>query len=164
MSLSDQADWDGIQMESAAVGARTRRRRWRIDGVQYVSEGEALLARLLIFMDIPFTPDVPILLRREDGRAPSILYVPDFILDRAAYIWSWPNGRREVIHGLEVKGSTRPLPGVGRPVKKSYRRTLGKIIRLRQERNINVLLLTDREVRRYFRHGRLPLRPLPEAR
>lgn len=164
MSLCDQADWDGLTLESADVGARTRRRRWRVGGVQYTTEGEAVLARLLIYMGVNFTPDVPIMLLPERSGDAVSLYVPDFVFDREPYVWHWPNGGRSVIHGLEVKGATRPQAGSAKPAKKSFRRTERKIERLRLQRNIVILLLTDREVLRYFERGRLPMKPLAESR
>jgi hypothetical protein len=138
----DTADWTGIEMCSIDVGGGVKNSRWSWNGVHYVTEGEFDLAKLLTAIGIPFTPNVAIVLR---DAAPYGAFVPDFVFNARSYVW---RGDR-VIHGFEVKGRITP-------------KAVEKARLLFEQRGISILLLTDRQVKRFARAGRLPLLPLQE--
>ena len=151
---SDRADWRGIVMRSVNVGGRNpKSKRLRFDGYNYVTEGEVILARLLTDMGVPFTPDVQTVTEDPDHGNREVIFVPDFILNQRAYLWTNEDGTTEIVHGLEAKAARS-----GRFTRKD----LNKVELLRQQRGIHVKLLSIADIKRYERRGSLPLSPLEE--
>jgi len=150
----DAADWSGVPLKSHDVGTRANRKHsYPFGGVCYATEGEMLLAKLLIEMGVPFTPNVQFVLKPPPGRRSrtDVIFVPDFIFNKQAYIWTDENGREELIHGLEAKGmNPDQFTAKGR----------AKVRLLRETRGINVRLISTKEIRAYLRSGTLPMRPL----
>lgn len=146
--LRDTARWDGIEVASIDVGARNKPRSLFFNGIHYATKGEWQLAQLLTSMEVPFTPDVPFTLELPTGRGRR--FVPDFIFDRAAYVWC---ARRKplLIHGIEAKGKTRNG--------NFSDRALENVALLKKQYGIVVLLLSNSQIKHYFTKGRLPLRP-----
>ena len=139
----DEADWSGIKFESVSVGAKGI---YRFRGYSYVTPGELAIARRLHTRGIAFTPDVFIRLSNPNPRSSlPFVYVPDFIFNGQAVIWTDAEGHEELIHGLEIKfrkkGGAFPPKGI---------RKTGKLF---EQREIRVLLLGELEARE--------LRPLP---
>ncbi len=157
MRHRDEARWEGVALVSKDVGTRNKPARWRIGGVQYATEGEAMLAQLLIAMGIPFTPNVSFQVEfpRRSGKKRE--FVPDFVFDRQAFVWCGPHGET-LIHGIEAKGAGN-TPGSRRPARKAMARARFKIRLLQEQRSIVIKLLTDAEIKRFFEKGKLPLRP-----
>ena len=158
--LEDHADWTGINIKRSVVCGKPNRKKGpsmlelTVDGVVYATEGEAILARLLAKLGIAFTPNVRICLKTpDDAKRPEVLYVPDFIFDRQAYVWRNDDGTKEVIHGIECKGEHRreaTAKGRGRD----------KVRLLRQQRGINVKILSTDEIRVFAQAGALPMKLL----
>ncbi len=151
--LIDEADWNGIVMRSTKVCTGTKKNAHLVlDGQQYATEGELIVARLLTAAGVPFTPNVQFELAADErGRRKHMLYVADFIFNRDAFIWTNPDGSQEIVHGIEAKGLW--------PDKKQK---AGKKVRaLKRQRNINVKLLSTMELREMEKKGGLPLEPLP---
>jgi len=157
MTHRDEANWEGVALVSKDVGTRNKPARWRIAGIQYATEGEAMLAQLLIAMGIPFTPNVSFEMEFPRRSGTKREFVPDFVFNRQAFIWCGPHGET-LIHGIEAKGAG-PTPRSRRPAKNAYSRARLKIQLLQEQRGIVIKLLTDGEIRRYFEKGKLPLRP-----
>lgn len=152
--LVDKANWDGVVLKSTNVGGTAKGARGLlVNGVQYVTEGEAVLARLLADLEIPFTPNVKFVLKGVPGtkNGHDVIYVPDFIFDRQAFIWRNEDGSEEVVHGIECKG----LHPRRCRVKGSE-----KVRLLRLQRGINVKMLSTDEIREFARSGQLPMAPL----
>ncbi len=136
----DQADWSDIALKSVSVGAKGV---YSFRGFSYVTPGELAVARILHMKGIKFTPDVFIKLPNSSGLP--FIYVPDFIFNGQAVIWSNSDGSEELIHGLEIKHRTKG--GVFPP--KGVRKTNT----LYERRKIRVRLLCEHEARQ--------TRPLP---
>ncbi len=152
--LVDDANWDGIILKRTNVGGTSKGdRALLVNGVQYVTEGEAILARLLADLGIPFTPNVKFVLKASPGSkgGQDVIYVPDFIFDRRAYLWRNEDGSVEMIHGIECKG-----------LHPRRCRTKGaeKVRLLKTQRGINVKMLSTDEIRSFARSGRLPMTPI----
>ena len=150
----DEADWSGVKLESVNVAGGKPNPQFIHNGNCYVTEGEWLLAQALDAQGVPFTPNVRFVLKpsktaRGERTPRDSIYVPDFIFNKQAYIWTDPDtGEEELIHGLEAKGSRR-RQGHG------YR----KINLLWQSRRIRVKLLSAPDIKRLIAAGGLPLRP-----
>jgi hypothetical protein len=151
-SLRDEADWDRVVLHSVEVGSRNKTAKLVFEGYHYATKGELQLAQLLTGMGIPFVPDVPFTLERDDGR--TRLFVPDFIFERTAYVW-YGRRRPTLIHGIEAKGKTRNGDFSDR-AKENVRL-------LREQFGLNVLLLSNSQIKHYFTKGRLPLKPNPPS-
>jgi len=153
--LVDQANWDGVILRSTNVGGTAKNNgSMLVNGVQYVTEGEAVLARLLLRLGIPFTPNVKFVLKAGPGTKDrrDVIYVPDFIFNRVAYVWRNEDGTEEVIHGIECKG-----------LHPRRCRTKGsEKVRLLGERyGIRIKMLSTDEIKAFARRkGGLPMRPL----
>ncbi|OGL74553.1 hypothetical protein A3C96_04045 [Candidatus Uhrbacteria bacterium RIFCSPHIGHO2_02_FULL_60_10] len=144
MHHRDHACWDGIQLVSTDVTGGKRDDSMIVDGYQYVTACEAMLAQMLIGMKIPFTPNVSfdVVMR---GGAITRAFVPDIVFNCRAFLWR--DSRTEtLIHGLEAKG-------------RNHSRTNRKIRLLAEQRGIVIKLLNNGQIRRLFRTGILPLRP-----
>jgi len=150
----DPAVWDGIDIKSTNVGGRKKdNSSLSFNGVQYVTEGEVLLARLLTAMRVPFTPNVKIVLKpsKSAKTKQAVIYVPDFIFNKKAFVWRNENGTEEMVHGIEAKGlHPRQKTAKGRE----------KVRLLREQRGINVKMLSTDEIRAFSRAGGLPMTPL----
>jgi len=159
----DAADWTGIPMVSANVGARPRKHPFNVDGKIFVTEGEYRLALMLKAMGIANTPNVRIPVPR-NGKDRT--FIPDVTLDRVPYLWTatTPNFVRKrtpykpedwsggpiLIHGFEAKSTN--IPSETRSHIKHARRLYGVIY----------IILTKDEIDHYFLSGKgLPLLPLP---
>ena len=149
--IVDAADWDGVDLVSVNVGA-IKNARNRYQGFQYATEAEAMLAELLTRMRIPFTPNVFFSLARNSAGGNSRCFVPDFVFDKRAFLWHGGTGQRELIHGIEAKGAA---PGRFPP------RALEKVRLLCEQRRIVIKLLTNVEIRAFYRAGALPMYPKP---
>lgn len=145
--MEDSASWDGISVRSISVGARKVGRVNFYKGYYYANEYEVLLARLLVRMRIPFTPDVKMCVRYDDGRTG--YFVPDFIFDKHAYIWTTPQGKTRLIHGIEAKG----LTSAGDFPEKAKRR----IRLLEEQRGIRIWLMCNKMIKRWYGRGYLPI-------
>lgn len=145
--MEDSANWDGISVRSVSVGARKVGRVNLYRGYYYANEYEVLLARLLVRMRIPFTPDVKMYIRYDDGMTG--YFVPDFIFNKRAYIWTTPQGKTRLIHGLEAKG----LTSQGDFAEKARTR----IRLLEEQRRICIRLISNAAIQRYHKRGHLPL-------
>ncbi len=147
--LVDDANWDGIILKRTNVGGTSNcDRALLVNGVQYVTEGEALMARLLADLRIPFTPNVKFVVR---SATRDVVYVPDFIFDRRAYRWRNDDGTEEIIHGIECKGLHR---------RRGETKRTEKVRLLKEQRGINVKVLSTDEIRLFVRYGRLPMVPV----
>jgi hypothetical protein len=150
----DPAIWDGIDIKSTNVGGRKKdNSSLYFNGVQYVTEGEVLLARLLTAMRVPFTPNVKIILKppRSAKTNQDVIYVPDFIFNKKAFVWRNEDGSEEIVHGIEAKGlHARQKTAKGKE----------KVRLLREQRGINVKMLSTDEIRCFSRDGGLPMAPL----
>jgi len=155
MAHRDRANWDGIQFVSTVVGPPREDPSLWVAGYCYQTEGEALLAQLLISMGIDFTPNVKFVLKRSERKSGPQIVVPDFIFNGRAYLWCSPSGET-LIHGLEAKGKTPPNQPEGLP---------GKYKLLMTERHIILRILGIKDIQKYFSEkGKLPIRPLdPEG-
>lgn len=138
-----EADWDGIKLESYRVGAEHDLRH-KFAGVQYVNADECALARLLTSMDIPFTADVKLIMKRPGGGTRQ--YVPDFIFDKREYVWTETG---LIVHGLEAKVASK---GRFSP------RSIENRDLLYAQRGIMIKLISGKEIREWFNRGRLPLK------
>ena len=149
--LADKANWNGVIFKSTDVGAGTNSKTHLIyKGIQYATEGEFLLARLLIKMKVPFTPNVKLLLKRPGER--DVIYVPDFLFNKLAFVWrDEATGQEEVVHGLEAKGLN---PNHFSSKAKE------KVALLKASRGINVRLVCTKQIRAWLAAGTLPMRPL----
>jgi len=150
----DPADWTGVSVKSTDVGGHSKKGlSLVVDGVQYATKGEAIMARLLLDLGIAFTPNVKFVLKAAPGsKTPrSVVYVPDFIFDKKAFIWRNEDGSEEIVHGIEAKGAH-----AGHFTPKGRE----KVRLLRSQRGINVKLMSEDEIREFARQGALPMRPL----
>lgn len=153
--LVDEANWDDVVIRSTNVGGNSKKNNGglRVNGVQYVTEGEAVLAKLLLALKVAFTPNVKFVLRAPSGakNRRDVIYVPDFIFNKRAYVWRNADGSEEIVHGIECKG-----------LHPRQCKTKGgeKVRLLRQQRGINVKMLSTDEIKDFARAGRLPMRPL----
>lgn len=156
MPLTDRADWSGIEIKVHPVGTDGNQRYAHLiyDGRQYATEQEVMVAELLTRMGVPFTPNVrfefpapPRFAKRQVSH-----FVPDFVFDRKAFIWTDPDGSEELIHGLEVKGTSK---GKKRFAKWAREKADG----LKKHRSIVIKLISNDEARQYFEQKRLPIRP-----
>ena len=149
--LVDNAEWNGISLKSTDVGAGTSSKTHLIyKGIQYATEGEFLLAKLLHKMKVPFTPNIKFVLKRSGQR--DVIYVPDFIFNKLAFVWrDEVTGEEEVVHGLEAKG-----------LNASYFSTKAreKVALLKANLGINVKLVSTKQIRAWLAAGTLPMRPL----
>lgn len=141
---TDDADWSGYDLKSN----RIKHGKYLFAGYPHVTVGEQALARLLTRQGIPYTPDVRFTFRDETGRR-GVVFVPDFVFNKTAYIWEGIRGRRFLIHGIEVKRASR-----GYFRKKEVR----KVKLLKWRRGINILLMSHRQIRYFGLRGKLPLR------
>ena len=82
---------------------------------------------------------------KPDGRC---IFVPDFIFNRRAYVWSDESGE-QLLHGLEAK---RAKSGC------FSSRAKKKVKLLKEQRGINVKLLSEADIRHYCQLGALPMR------
>lgn len=150
--LVDQADWSKVSLESTNVQGRSKRRHVH-NGISYATEGERLLAELLDQQGVPFTPNVKFVLgftQKGEKTPRGKIFVPDFIFNKQAYVWTDPDtGEEEVIHGLEAK-NRRPHQHAHNP----------KTRLLWARRRIRVRIISTQEIRDYIASGGLPLRPL----
>ena len=127
----DEADWTDVAFESVDVGVRPEF-GFEHNGYLYATEGELILAQLLDKQDISYTPDVRVEFEqscngKKKKRAKKAAYVPDFVFNGQAFIWTDPKtGAEELIHGLEAKAR-----------KLQY----GKAQRLKVSRFINIKIL-----------------------
>lgn len=145
--LADGANWTGLELCSVVVGGAGKNgTAFRFQGVDYVTQGEFFMARLLVELGLAFTPNVRFHLTDSKGR--KVIYVPDFILNRQAYVWD----DREVIHGFEAKC----VLGGGDFTEKAKR----KVRLLKEQYGIAVKLITDEQIKEFFLAGMLPIRPL----
>lgn len=155
----DDADWNGIELISTKVGTGGKHERnpevLEFGGYRYASPEERMLAELLSASGIAFTPDVSFGL--DTLHQKERIFVPDFIFDRQAYIWSGQRADRRsnapsvLIHGIEAKG----MNGKG----EFSARAKENVALLWQTRRIKVLLLANEDIHRYYAEGSLPLRP-----
>ncbi len=151
MAHRDRANWEGIQFVSTVVGPPRQDASLWVAGYCYQTEGEALIARLLVAMGVSFTPNVKFVLHPHGHRGGSHIVVPDFIFNGRAYLWCSPTGET-LIHGLEAKGRTPPNQPDGLP---------GKYKQLMTERRVIVRIVGLKDIRKYFyEKGKLPIRPL----
>lgn len=136
--LTDNADWTGIDMNSVGVVGQTH--GYEYHGYRYVTPGEVAVARLLDLMGVPFTPDVFIKVKTPlwPGRLP-LVYVPDFVLNGRAYVWTEADGSRELIHGFEVKQRSRDGDYPARGMR--------KIAALREAKGIRIKILDELWIR-----------------
>jgi len=139
----DEADWTGVSFTSIDVGAGCKRKKYMFGDYHYSTRGELQLAMLLHEMGIAFTPDVLIPLELPNGKPRN--FVPDFIFGGHVYLWRGRN-HPTPIHGIEVKGKG------GR--RDFSPRALETIALLRSQRNINILLLSDAQIKSYFNRPR----------
>ncbi len=149
-TFHDRADWDGIALESFDVGAGNKPKSLSFEGYQYATQGEVRVARILKQMGIAFTPDVRIRLETPDGR--DRFFVPDFVFDRKPYIWT-ARGKQRLIHGIEAKGKTRGGS--------FSEKALENVRLLEQQRGIVILLLSNSQIKGYWKKMALPLHPIP---
>ena len=147
-TFHDSADWNGIALESVDVGAGNKPKSLTVDGYQYATQGEMRLATILAHMGIAFTPDVRIQLSAADGR--ERFFVPDFVFDRQPFIWT-ARGKRKLIHGIEAKGKTRA--GV------FSEKALENVRLLQEQRGIAILLLSNSQIKHFWKKMKLPLHP-----
>jgi len=147
-NLTDNADWTGIDMDSVGVVGKTHGYEYR--GYMFVTPGEVAVARLLDLMGVPFTPDVFIKVKTSlwPGRLP-LVYVPDFVLNRRAFVWTDEDGSRELIHGFEVKQRSRDGDYPARGMR--------KITVLREAKGIRIKILDELWIRD---QNCLPIMPL----
>jgi hypothetical protein len=136
-------DWSEVRFETVDLGVARHNRRLRFKGVWYATQEESTVAKILTLMRIPFTPNVEIRIPGEAGSRGQT-FVPDFIFDGAAYLWQG----REVIHGIEAKNGKVPP------------KTVEKVALLARRLGIRVKVLRHRDIARFVRRGRFPLRPL----
>jgi len=153
--LADNANWNGVSFKSTDVGAGTGSKTHLIyKGIQYATEGEFLLAKLLTKMKVPFTPNVQFVLKRQSPRKGQrdVIYVPDFLFNKLAFVWrDEETGQEEVIHGLEAKGLN--------PDHFSSK-AKEKVALLKANFGINVKLVSTKQIRAWLAAGTLPMRPL----
>ncbi|MEA3249458.1 MAG: hypothetical protein U9Q03_03810 [Patescibacteria group bacterium] len=139
-TLTDDADWSGILMVSVGVVGKSSGIKY--GKYRYVTPGEVAVARLLDSMGVPFTPDVSIKVFHPDwSDTMPMVYVPDFIFDKRACIWTDRDGGREIVHGIEVKHRTRKsgmFPAKG----------LKKIAVLRKAKGINIKIVDELTVQK----------------
>lgn len=122
------------------------------NGYQYCTNGEYRMATLLDKQGIAFTPDVQFCFRN-DARC----IVADFVFNKDEYLWTGV-GPQQVIHGIEVKGKIDgKRGGIFKPA------AVEKIELLKKERGINILLLSNAQVRVYWARGELPLKLIKKA-
>ncbi|MDD5251236.1 MAG: hypothetical protein PHT12_01210 [Patescibacteria group bacterium] len=153
-TLVDRANWRGVIVESEAVNGGSVDPRLRHEGVQYVTEGELLLAKLLCQMSVAFTPNVKFLLAPSGNKPPRgrirfvpVIYVPDFVFNRLGLIWTNEDGTTEIVHGLEAKS-----------VRSHFKpQALRKARLLAEQRSIHIKLLSETDIRRYAALGTLPI-------
>lgn len=139
----DDANWTDIEFNSIMI----KNGRYPYNGYPHVTVGEQMLARLLTRQGIPYTPDVRMTFRDESGKW-GVTFVPDFVFNRYSFVWCSEKGRQFLIHGIEVKRASRGFfPG----------KTIRKARLLRNEKNINILLLSHKQIRQYTMRGGLPL-------
>ena len=150
--LVDQANWSKVSLKSTNVQGKSRN-RFVYDGYSYATEGEMLLAELLDRQGIPFTANVKFVLDftpKGEKTPRGTIFVPDFIFNKKAYVWTDPvTGEEEVIHGLEAK-NRRPHQHAHNP----------KTRLLWTRRRIRVRIISTQEIRDFIASGGLPLRPL----
>lgn len=149
--LVDTARWPHPQLKSLRIGKReTGNPDYFFDGVQYVTEGECLLAKTLKAMGVPFTPNVQFYLYpvRPPPAGEPRGFTPDFVFNQRAYVWTNPDGTQEVIHGIEAKG---------RSISTKHQRKADQLFRAY---GIRIRLLTTPEIRVYWTIGMLPILPL----
>lgn len=146
-SFVDHADWDGVDIRSVDVGGGKKKSpKFTHAGNRYVTRGEHLIAIMLHRMGIAFTPNVrfDLTVHGEDRN-----FVPDFIFDRAAWLWHGSDGPL-LIHGLEAKGRT------------ANSRTRQNYAALYRQRGIRVHIIFEKEILESHRRARLlPLSRLP---
>lgn len=156
MLLKDSADWTGINLAPYdAASNRGRPTALEYGGYRYATLGEWMLAQILIGQKVPFTPEVGIEIaipaaERVGKEKERKTYVPDFVLDRRAYLW-FENGHGiELIHGFEAKGA-----------QEGYfpRRAIKYVRLLREQRGINIKLLSEPQIKRFYeKNVRLPIK------
>lgn len=145
---TDVADFSGVALVSVDVGRKAKPARWQHRGYQYSTEGEHQLAVLLDAMGVPFLPDVSFALPPEDGRPRR--YVPDFVFCGHAWLWVKRRDRVKLVHGFEAK-------------RRVTERAKENASALWRTRHIRVLILSDEEIARFYRHhlAHPDLPPLP---
>jgi hypothetical protein len=140
----DDADWTDIEM----VSIRNEGGKFDFNGYPHVTIGEQMLAELLTGQGIPYTPEVRMTFRDENGRH-GVTYVPDFVFNKTAYVWEGIRKQQFLIHGIEVKRASRGFFS-------------GKAIRLvrllKSGRRITILLMSHRQIEHWRQVGHLPLR------
>lgn len=159
MPLADRADWSGIEIKVCPVGTDKNRKLFAhlvYDGRQYATEYEVMAAKLLTKLGAVFTPNVsfefpapPRFTRRRTSR-----FVPDFVFNKKAYIWTDPDGTEQLIHGIEVKGASKR-----RGKKRFAKWAVEKIDGLRKHRGIVIKLVSNDDIEVFSKQGRLPMRP-----
>jgi hypothetical protein len=128
----------------------------KFDGIHYSTLTELLVAQMLTLQKVRFTPNVLIQLglMPVPGRKfldQPVIFVPDFIFNKDEYLWTWPDGATEVIHGIECKGLTR---------KASHKDgNLHKVHLLDRERRIHLVVISEEETLEFQSAGGLPLVP-----
>ncbi len=144
MALRDEADWQGISFVSTNVVGSLRKKSLVVDGYQYATEEEAMLAEMLLQQGIQFTPNVSFGIVMPTRGGATVPFVPDFIFNGRAYVWS-DNDGEILVHGLEAKGKKGKTQ---------------KVSLLFAQRRVRVLLLRNPVIRRFHDSGNpLPLRP-----
>ncbi len=153
----EDPDWSGVDLQSVGVGGKT----WfTFDGYKYCTPGEMILAKLLKERLVPFTADVRFEMKDDnpEARRSKVIYAPDFIFDRTAWLWTEEDGTSFVIHGLEVKahkpeGGSRMSGLPSDAAKRMYK----KQALLYKRRRIVVIIVSEAEVEAWERDGNLPI-------
>jgi hypothetical protein len=149
-------DWRGIRLVSQDLGSKLNHKlaHLQFDGIQYATLTELLVAQMLTLQKVRFTPNVLIhlgLVPVPGHKFPDqpVIYVPDFILNKDEFLWTWPDGVIEVIHGIECKGLTRQA---------SHKDgNLHKVHLLDRERHIHLVAISEEETLEFQAAGGLPL-------
>ena len=141
MILVDNANWKGIDFVSHPVGGA-----FHYGGYVYANEYEVMLAKTLRHLGIANTPNVRIPLLYPDGR--TRFYHPDVLFNGFAYFYTSPKtGKREVAHGFEAKSRAS---GTMEPEKKRL---------LFAQTGINVPIIDNKTIKRFYEQRYLPLEP-----